>query len=143
LAIRFAEKVKPQRNGCHNWIGALMPNGYGQIHSKGKTAYAHRVAWELVHGEVPESAYVLHSCDNRRCVNVAHLWLGSFQDNMDDMTNKMRHAHGRRNGHAKLTVAEVRAIREAIGTNSGIAGLFGITPSLVSMIRTHRIWKYV
>lgn len=143
LAIRFAEKVKPQRNGCHHWIGTLMPNGYGQIHSKGKTAYAHRVAWELAHGDVPDGAYVLHTCDNRRCVNVTHLRLGSFQDNMDDMTDRLRQAHGPRNGHAKLTVPEVRAIRKATGSHSTIAAQFGVTQSLVSMIRSRRIWKYV
>src|SRR4051812_33008579 len=99
LALRFADKVAPQESGCHHWTGWLMPNGYGQIHSKGRTVYAHRVAWELANGLIPEGAFVLHTCDNRRCVNSAHLRLGSFQDNMDDMTDKLRHAHGVRNGH--------------------------------------------
>ena len=98
-----------------------MPNGYGQIHSSGRTAYAHRVAWELANGQIPEGAFVLHNCDNRRCVNPAHMRLGSFQDNMDDMTGKLRHAHGARNGHAKLTVKDVKAIRAVSGTNTAIA----------------------
>lgn len=143
LALRFAEKVKPHKSGCHHWIGAIMPNGYGQIHANGRTAYAHRVAWELANGPVPDGAFVLHSCDNRRCVNLGHLRLGSFQDNMDDMTDRLRHAHGARNGHAKLTAAEVRAIRAASGVHSEIAERFGVTQPLVSMIRTRRIWKYV
>jgi hypothetical protein len=120
-----------------------MPNGYGQIHSSGRTAYAHRVAWERANGPIPDGEFVLHDCDNRRCVNPAHLRLGSFQDNMDDMTGKLRHAHGARNGHAKLTVAEVRLIRFMGGSHSSIAKHFGVTQSLVTMIRTRRIWKHV
>lgn len=120
-----------------------MPNGYGQIHHKGKTAYAHRVAWELAHGEIPEGGYILHSCDNRRCVNHAHMRVGSFQDNMDDMTRRKRHAYGERNGHAKLTEHQVRDIREAEGTHKHIAKLFGVTQPLVSMIKSRRIWSNV
>src|SRR4029077_2420207 len=104
-------KVEPQKSGCHHWIGSIMPNGYGQIHVRGQTAYAHRVAWELANGSLSKDAFVLHTCDNRRCVNPAHLRLGTFQDNMDDMTSKLRHAHGARNAHAKLTVDQVRLIR--------------------------------
>ena len=85
----------------------------------------------------------MHTCDNRRCVNVAHLRLGSFQDNMDDMTGKLRQAHGLRNAHAELSVAEVLAIRQATGTQTEIASRFGVSQGLVSMIRTRRIWKYV
>jgi hypothetical protein len=143
LALRFAEKVTPHKSGCHHWTGSIMPNGYGQIHSSGRTAYAHRVAWELANGPIPDGEFVLHNCDNRRCVNPAHLRLGSFQDNMDDMTGKLRHAHGARNGHAKLTVAEVRLIRFMGGSHSSIAKHFGVTQSLVTMIRTRRIWKHV
>lgn len=143
ITERFTEKVRPHADGCHEWIGTLMPNGYGQVHLSGRTAYAHRVAWELAFGTIPRGMFVLHSCDNRKCVNPTHLWLGSFQDNMDDMTNKLRHAHGARNGHAKLTVKHVRAIRAASGTHQAISQRFGVTQPLVSMIRTRRIWKHV
>ena len=85
----------------------------------------------------------MHTCDNRRCVNVAHLRLGTQQDNMDDMTGKLRHAHGERNAHAKLTAAKVRQIRAATGTQGAIAERFGVSQGLVSMIRTGRIWKHV
>jgi len=120
-----------------------MPNGYGQVHLDGRTAYAHRVVWELVNGPVPKGAFVLHTCDNRRCVNPAHLWLGTYLDNIHDMTAKLRHAHGTRNGHAKLTVAEVKSIRRMIGTHTEIAACFGVSQPLVSMIKTGRIWRHV
>jgi hypothetical protein len=120
-----------------------MPNGYGQIHSKGQTAYAHRVAWELANGPIPEGAFVIHSCDNRRCVNPDHLRIGTYLDNIGDMTGKLRHAHGVKNGQAKLTVKQVKAIRAASGVHTDIAERFGVSQALVSMIRTRRIWKHV
>src|SRR5215469_3393240 len=139
LAERFAEKVR-QCDGCHEWAGAIMKGGprttggYGQINVGGRATYAHRVAWELANGPIPKGAQVLHSCDNRRCVNVAHLRLGSFRDNMDDMLNRLRQPHGPRNGHATLTVKQVRAIREEkgdyLGFQQDLARKYGITQPL-------------
>lgn len=149
IAERFAEKVKKHRNGCHEWTGSIIPGGprttggYGLIHRNGRTVYAHRVAWELANGPIPRGKQVLHTCDNRRCVNVAHLRLGSRQDNMADMMSKLRQPHGPKNGHAKLTIAEVHAIRKATGTHNEIAGRFSVSQALVSLIRARRIWKYV
>lgn len=119
-----------------------MPNGYGQISVKNRAAYAHRVAYELHKGPIG-SAYVLHSCDNRKCVNPDHLSLGSFDENMHDMVKKGRQAAGMRNGHAKLTDQQVRDIRAAAGTHSQIAKEYNVTPSLVTMIRRNRIWRHI
>lgn len=118
-----------------------MKNGYGQFHKDGKTAYAHRVAFELAYGE--PSDYVLHTCDNRKCVNPEHLFSGSYYDNMDDMVNKQRQAHGERNWHHKLTADQVRQIRQEVGLHREIASRYGVTESLISMIRSGRIWKLV
>ena len=138
---RFDEKVAVRENGCHEWTGCLMPNGYGQIQKDGRTAYAHRVAYELAYG--PTDAYVLHKCDNRKCVNPAHLFAGSFADNMMDMVAKKRQAAGDRNGRRKLSSEQVRAIRSEIGLHREIAAKYGVTPGLVSMIRSGRIWRDV
>ena len=119
-----------------------MHNGYGQFHKDGKTAYAHRVAYELANGD-PGSAYILHSCDNRKCVNPAHLFAGDFDANMQDMVDKNRQAQGTRNGHAKLTDEQVREIRAYVGTQQEIAAKYGVTRSLVSMIRSGRIWRHI
>lgn len=120
-----------------------MPNGYGQIHLNGKTVYAHRVAYELAKGSIPEGMFILHSCDNRKCVNPDHLSVGTFDDNMADMVDKERQAHGVKNGRAKLTAEQVREIRSAVGTHTEIAARYGVTRSLVSLIRSGRIWRQI
>ncbi len=142
IAERFFEKVREVDSGCHEWTGCLMPNGYGQFHKDGKTAYAHRVAYELAYGSYGNK-FVLHICDNRKCVNPKHLFAGTFDENMADMTAKKRQAHGERNGHAKLTAQQVKDIRFEIGLQREIAEKYGVTSSLVSMIRSGRIWKNV
>lgn len=138
---RFFAKVAVRESGCHEWIGSLMPNGYGQIHKDGKTAYAHRVAYELAYG--PTNLFVLHSCDNRKCVNPTHLFEGTFAENMQDMVDKQRQAAGDRSGRRKLSSEQVRCIRSEVGLHREIASKYGVTPSLVSMIRSGRIWRSV
>jgi len=138
---RFLAKVSVRDNGCHEWTGCLMPNGYGQFHKDGQTAYAHRVAYELAYG--PTDLYVLHKCDNRKCVNPEHLFSGTFQENMTDMVMKQRQAAGDRSGRRKLTSGQVQAIRSEVGLHREIADKYGVTPSLVSMIRSGRIWRNV
>tara|TARA_R110002126_G_C10385341_1_gene494540 strand:+ start:443 stop:1045 length:603 start_codon:yes stop_codon:yes gene_type:complete len=141
ISDRFFEKVVKSESGCHVWTGCVMPNGYGQFHLNGKTVYAHRVAYELSNG-VP-SDFVLHACDNRKCVNPDHLFSGSFDDNMADMVSKKRQAHGERNSRHKLTAIQIKAIRSEVGLQREIASKYGVTASLISMIRSGRIWKSV
>jgi HNH endonuclease len=142
IEVRFKEKLIKRRSGCHEWTGCLMPNGYGQIHQDGKTAYAHRVAWEISYGST-NGLFVLHKCDNRKCVNPEHLFLGTFDQNMTDMVEKSRQAHGEKNHHAKLNKKKILEIRSILGTNREIAEKYMVSASLISMIRSGRIWKLV
>jgi hypothetical protein len=140
---RFAAKVRKVESGCHEWTGHIMPNGYGQVSYKQKPHYAHRVAWELANGPILDGLYVLHTCDNRKCVNPEHLFLGTFNDNMADMVSKQRQASGNRSGRRKLNSDQARAIRSEIGTQVEIGKRYGVTASIVSMIRSGRIWRNI
>jgi len=77
---RFWDKVDKQSNGCWEWLGGTN-KGYGAVSHEGSMKLAHRVAWRLLNGGIPSGVLVLHKCDNRRCVNPEHLYLGSYSDN--------------------------------------------------------------
>ena len=83
---------------CWLWTGGKDTGGYGALRVKAprlsnKKVRASRYSWELHNGPIPEGLWVLHTCDVRHCVNPAHLWLGTRQDNVDDMKAKGRQAY--------------------------------------------------
>lgn len=93
LHDRFWRKVE-RGDGCWLWTAALNRTGYGVfslLSSHGGTHAAHRVAYAIANGSVPHGRVVMHTCDNRRCVNPAHLRLGAQVDNVRDMVAKGRH----------------------------------------------------
>ena len=91
LLSRFWKYVD-KTDSCWNWIGTLNDSGYGVIHEgkNGPQQRAHRVAWTIYGKDIPEGLLLLHRCDNRRCVREEHLFLGTHQDNTDDMISKGR-----------------------------------------------------
>ena len=78
---------------CIEWSGSRNKDGYGQKHKNGKTQQAHRLAYECAFGTIPAGMLVCHSCDNPPCINPAHLFLGTNQDNIRDSVEKGRHSN--------------------------------------------------
>lgn len=99
-ADRFWSKVDTSDGlfGCWIWTASRFTKrgGYGQFHEWPKVRYAHRVAWELTHGPIPDGMVVMHACDNPPCVNPQHLSLGTIADNAQDMVAKGRSLKGAR-----------------------------------------------
>jgi HNH endonuclease len=88
--------VDGKRSQCWVWTGPTYKFGYGRF-----AGYAHRIAWELTNGPIPEGLFGLHKCDNPPCVRPSHLFLGTRKDNSEDMKRKGRSAVGDRNGMRK------------------------------------------
>lgn len=102
----------------------------------------------IAHKEVPDDMLVCHTCDNPRCVNPEHLFLGTHKDNAEDRRAKgrSRTTVGKENGHAKLTEADVLEIRElhAHGMNQcDIGKKFGVTHSAIHLIVKRKNWTHI
>lgn len=134
----FEERTIPEPNtGCWLWLGGMKVAGRGQRATVGRK-YASRVAWLLFRGPVPDGRWVLHRCDNGMCVNPAHLFLGTVQDNNADMVRKGRHLHGPRHHMAQLSVEAAKDILLGLlrGERQADAGArHGITDSGVQRVR--------
>ena len=112
-----------------------------KIGNEWKHELAHRLVWQLTNDPIPEGLWVLHHCDNKSCVNPAHLFLGTIQDNLRDMRQKGRG----RNGMTRLAPSQVAEIRclYASGRYSqrALATRFGCTVANISLIALRKSWK--
>lgn len=128
--------------GCHNWRGLLNPSGYGIIGYHGKWL-AHRLSYTLKYGEIPKGINVCHKCDNPKCINTEHLFLGTQADNIHDMISKKRNIVGADCGKSLLTDDDVGKIRNDTRVQSIIAKEYGVSRTNISAIKTGRAWKHV
>lgn len=129
-------------DACWIWIGALNPPGaYGVIWHEGANLFAHRASWILFRFPIPSDLCVLHRCDVRHCVNPDHLFLGTKAENMADRDAKGRNARGENHPKAKLTLDDVRAIRESRLPQRALASQYAVTQTNIKNIQHRKIWK--
>lgn len=169
LRERFEELVDRSAgpDACWPWLGIIEANGYGRLTDYWKKYLAHRLAYTFEHGEIPPGKNVCHSCDNRRCVNPSHLWLGTHLENMADMAAKGRSVRrgptnplrGEALATSRLTEQEVVEIRAAYANRReagaklhrgdaptsvrGLAARYGVTPSAIHAIVTRKTWTHL
>lgn len=145
---RFWSKVD-KLGDCWDWQANKDYKGYGSFVFNGKQQKAHRVAWELTYGRIPDSLHCLHRCDRPSCVRPDHLFLGTNADNMADMVRKGRNKphKGVNNNKAKLTEDQVKQIREihfaGKATLSEIGLMFKVSGVQVGNIVRRESWKHI
>lgn len=145
---RLLARVKVNANGCFEWQAARLACGYGRfyVREQKKEMQVHRVAYEAVRGPIPEGKLVCHHCDNRRCCNPAHLFLGTHKDNSRDCVSKNRHVHGSKAHNAKLTEADIVAICERYNAGRNhyeLADEFGVCRPVITEILQGKLWPHV
>ncbi len=154
---RFMRHVSPEPNsGCWLWTGFLH-KGYGHFRMTTDTndtqPPAHRAAWALFVGAIPDALIVCHRCDVRCCVNPEHLFLGTYADNMQDASKKGRMdwkssvrpglPRGEHHHDAKLSPRDVIEIRSSPASGSEAAERYGVTQVTISRIRRRLTWRHI
>lgn len=140
---RFWSKIsvgKPDE--CWEWQASRVRE-YGKFWLNGKYQRAHRVAYELTHGSIPNNMLVRHKCDNPLCCNPSHLLVGSAQDNMNDKVerNRQHRPTGRKNGRAILTQSQVNSILEDTRSQAAIAREYGVSAVTIHYIKQGKRWN--
>lgn len=150
---KLMSKIHKTDSECWEWQGKLKPNGYGNCGTGFPNQNAHRSAYELFKGEIPEGLWVLHTCDNKKCCNPDHLYLGTVKDNVRDAIkrgqwptgpNKKKGNPGERNCKAKLDNDKVNFIRylcENGFKRKEMASFFYVHPSTIERIVRGVAWS--
>jgi len=144
LFWEHVKKLGP--DDCWEWQGGERGPGYGQFSINRYPQLAHRVSYELAYGPIPDGLMVCHKCDNRKCVNPNHLFLGTGQDNSADMIAKQRQCSGEKNGIAKLTnddIVRIRVLHASGRSCRSIAPEFGVSNVLINRIVKRLAWKHI
>ena len=147
---------------CWNWTASTNKQGYGRFRYQGKKVGAHRLSWQIANGDIPEGLCVLHRCDNPKCCNPKHLFVGTRSDNMQDMVLKGRKhlfvgednyfsthtfpQNGETNPQSKLQEDQVINIRKLFlgGTpQPKIGDIYGISQTHVSNICSNKRWRHL
>lgn len=153
LSERFWRYVGGRTSrGCIIWCGHKNLDGYGLIRDtigpcKQGNILAHRLAYQIFRGPIPDDMRVLHKCDNPACVNPYHLFLGTQLDNVTDMIKKGRGRKGEKHGNAKLTNANVIFARRRYSaggiSQQKLAEILGVSQATLWRAIRGRTWKHV
>lgn len=160
----FGRIKKDEKTGCIEWQGNINNQGYGVLRSeenKRKMVSAHRFVWELFNGKIPDGMCICHKCDNRKCVNIEHLFLGTWYDNNHDRSIKGRSGkrkytdderkrysimnRGENNNYSKLTESQVLEIKKLKGrfTIQNIADMYSVSKSCIKDIFGGKTWTFL
>lgn len=149
----FWQKVSKKESGCWEWIGCIDALGYGRVGKKKdcNISKAHRLSWFIFNGKIPNGLLVCHKCDNRKCVNPNHLFLGTQSENMIDMVKKNRRNYvglfGEKNPMSKLNsalVSEIKNERNTTGKSyKRISKMFGVSTMTVYRVCKNQLWKQI
>lgn len=145
---KIINNVTLTNNECWEWNKSLRL-GYAQIIAFGQSWFGHRLSYKIFKGDFPNDLFVCHRCDNKKCINPEHLFLGTPKDNVIDMMNKGRqnHAKGTNAGRAKLCDSKVLEARrlykyENIGY-SKLARRYGVTSRTIYSAVNGKTWKHL
>lgn len=127
---RFWEKVEMVPfHDCWEWTAALVGKGYGYFNAGERLELAHRFSYELRYGKIPSKMHILHSCDNKTCVNPRHLSIGTNSQNVQDMVNKGR-------SFKKMSLSRIAEIREKYKTGKfsqqALGNQYGVSQTVIS-----------
>lgn len=127
----FWRRITVDANGCWNWTGTIKSSGYGTFFFRRRQWSAHRLAWLLHHGELPD-LFVCHRCDNPKCINPEHLFLGTHAENMADYAAKDRGRTRHRTPAEKQRILD--AVRDGM-TLDEAAARYNVTVAYIHRIR--------
>lgn len=140
---RFWGKVS-KSHSCWEWRACIDSDGYGRLQVQGSNLKSHRISFQIHKGDIPHEMCVCHTCDNRKCVNPEHLFLGTNTDNVKDRCEKGRTPRGEDVWCAKLTWSDVAKIRERLSrgeSGRSLAKELRVNVGVISKIKNNKIWR--
>lgn len=146
MAPKFWSKVNrlDDIEACWEWRGTILGGRYGQLYYGTQKYLAHRVSWHIHNNtEYNPNVFVCHKCDNTKCVNPGHLFLGTAKDNYEDSRRKGRNLCGIKHPRAKLNEDQVREIRKSTKHFRILAEEYGVSDGTIQHILDGSVWKHV
>lgn len=136
---RFQKGYKVhKKSGCWIWLKNISTTGYGRMNFNYINYRSHRLSYLIYVGEIPEEMVICHTCDNKKCVNPNHLFLGTILDNVADRVKKNRTSQNENHYKCKLSNKQVIKIRKMKGSARELAEKFKVNTSTIYNIRKYK-----